>query len=235
MKVAQILNLKFYQRIAELFSEVEAEPMFFYSSLYFGSFEVVETAAETETNVLADYITAVYHDKWRRIIDAMEEQYNPLHNYDRDERYYTVRKKGTEKEVVTPTGGTSTSYTQSGDLVTTSDLDTAPYNAGLKQQSRTTTSVTAANGYETVTTNETIEGTKSETERTYNDTTANFIDDTLEGNDVEMHRNSTSGNIGVTTSQQMLESEIALRSKNIIINIIVRDCVNMVSTGFLEV
>ena len=49
-----------------------------------------------------------------------------------------------------------------------------------------------------------------------NTLTAAFGDDTLTGHEVTEHRLSRSGNIGVTTSQQMIESELELRRTDLL-------------------
>ena len=58
---------------------------------------------------------------------------------------------------------------------------------------------------------------------------------TVKGSDEDNKRELTrSGNIGVTTSQQMLESEIKLRDENIFIKRILQDVANFITVGVYD-
>lgn len=101
-----------------------------------------------------------WYDSLKRIADAMTTDYNPLHNYDRDESYTDTENIDTEYD-----SGTENKV--------------SAYNSSAYQPDSKTD----------------IDGT-SGTDRTL------------------VHTARVKGNIGVTTSQQMLQSEMDLRRDN---------------------
>lgn len=112
---------------------------------------------------------------WEHMYNALTEEYNALHNYDRTEthdddwsntRYSSMNQSSGGQDVLT-----SRTAAFNGDTLATAGSDTTAYGG---------TANTVDNGTES--------GNRDYTIRAY-------------------------GNIGVTTSQQMLESEISLRSK----------------------
>ena len=145
-----------------------------------GEFEVVYSdpwALKNFISIWADREQATF----KRWVDALAIEYEPLENYDRHEDWTdTLDSDGTNS--TTGTNDTSTSGT-----VTT---DVSAYDS---------------NGYQPkdkVTSSETID----------NDTTENSTS-TLDNEGV--HTGHIHGNIGVTTSQQMLEAELDLGYWNI--------------------
>ena len=123
--------------------------------------------------------------EWRRVETALTAEYNPIHNFDRNEDY---TDKNTEKE----TGNSnSTSSTESN-----------------------------ANGTNENTESETAFNTESFKNRTKNagtDTASSTASATNESNNTVTretnveHKAHLYGNIGVTTSQQMINEELAMR------------------------
>lgn len=123
--------------------------------------------------------------EWQRVETALTAEYNPIHNYDRNEDYSDTN---TEKE----TGkSNSTSSTESN-----------------------------ANGTNENTESETAFNTESFKNRTKNagtDTASSTASATNESNNTVtretkvQHTAHLYGNIGVTTSQQMINEELAMR------------------------
>lgn len=129
--------------------------------------------------------SAVQHDTFKRWIDALSIKYAPLENYDRTEDWTDTTDRDST--------GTSQSSSQS-----TSDTDTTDEN---------TKSAYDSSVYQP---NEKNEGTSQNETSASDSTTVNNSDDiTAE------HHGHVHGNIGVTTSQQMLQSELDLGYWNI--------------------
>lgn len=106
----------------------------------------------------------------------------------------------------------TTAYSGAGDTVATSGADTvtdtgtqATSNTGTDNTTNTGTQSTAYSGDDTTTNT----GTRTVAHTGYNE-------DTDRGTERTEHNLSRSGNIGVTTTQQMIDSEIQLRIKNIV-------------------
>lgn len=119
--------------------------------------------------------------KWVKIYDALTENYNPLHNYDMTE---TRTPNLTETRTPNITRGENASTTSS------TDVENGVYGFNSTNSNPSTDST----GSQTDTMNRTSTETGTETKK-------NTGTETL----------TRSGNIGVTTSQQMLESELELR------------------------
>ena len=120
---------------------------------------------------------------WTKMQDALNSAYNPIHNYDR-----------TEEESETVTGSGSASETASSNE-SGSEMR-SDYRAGFNSA--------AAAGAAVPTTKEIVQPGRS-VEQSNSASTSNET-----GREREVH---ISGNIGVTTSQQMLEAELQLRDK----------------------
>ena len=120
-----------------------------------------------------------------RWVTALNIEYNPLENYDRQEAWTdTLDSDGTSR-----TAGTSDSTTTNNGSVTN---DVSAYDSsGYQPKEKQTTSNTEVD----------------DTDTTLNNTTT--LDNSAD------HRGRVHGNIGVTTSQQMLESELELGYWNI--------------------
>lgn len=166
---------------------------------------------------VAKIVYTIFSDKWVRLWDAMHLSYNPISNYDMTETETIERSNDTETsdtrnitrtndETLTDSSTTSNSGTVT-DSGNNNVLDKIyGFNSVIgseAQESNTLDSNTRTNNL-----SETLQGTHTrdndETERHTNTGTIN--------DDMNESRTLTrSGNIGVTTSQQMLESELELR------------------------
>lgn len=129
--------------------------------------------------------SAVHAATFKRWIDALALEYNPLENYDRKEDWTDITDRdatGTSQSESGSTSGTDTSNEN-----TKSAFDSSSYQPNEKDDATSTTETTA--------TDET--------------TVTNSEDNTF------THSGRVHGNIGVTTSQQMLQSELDLGYWNI--------------------
>ena len=158
---------------------------------------------------------AFYREAWDKIHEALTSDYNPINNYSMTESGQDTR---------TNTGTQSTSGTQSGTEKETPNLTTTStgennssgglygFNSAASVPSDTTQGTNTNTNTQTGTVNTETGGTTSSTR----------TDDLTEKN---VHTFERSGNIGVTTSQQMIESELELRKKQFY-SIVYSDIVN---------
>lgn len=150
-----------------------------------------------EPNTLGTVITAwatARGPAWARMAAALNAEYNPIHNYDRSEEE-TVEREGESSK-----GGSldrSTGSTVTGTDSASLTSDRAGYNspAANAPRSKDTSSGSSSN---------TATGTQDDSW-------------TEDGTDSETVTKSSrvSGNIGVTTSQQMIQAELELRRMDI--------------------
>lgn len=163
------------------------------SMLYhcYPQFDTVESCGvefQRDWSYEAEIYTAMIQ-KW---YDVMTQQYDPLANYDRDET------------ATSWIGERSTERTHNNDRIETSGgkheitYDDATYESTLKQREKVTDDRTAS---------------------AYSDHTGGYTDTETQTKENATHNNVTiKGNIGVTTSQQMAESELTLRQFNILVD-----------------
>lgn len=151
------------------------------------------------------------------MVHALKQDYNPIDNYNRDERIVDIESEGELTETFRPTSTTTTTRpvkTTSKEYTTTNDDNSQGRLLGY-------TDTTVGSDENAGTYSTTVTGSGSDTKTTSHKATTQtasiYTDsDTYSGDKVTIHYNSTKGNIGVTTSQQMIESEIELRKKNIL-------------------
>ena len=150
-----------------------------------------------EPTTLATVITAwatARGPSWARMQAALAAEYNPIHNYDRTEEWSEEREGETNREGSSDRGNSSTT-TGSDSASLTSDR--AGYNSAA---------ATAPSSKDTSSGSSSTDVTGSQ-------------DDSWEeaGTNAESSSRSghVSGNIGVTTSQQMIEAELELRRLDI--------------------
>ena len=125
-------------------------------------------------------------------LDVMKAVYNPLENYDSNEE--TTTTTGAKEENFKK--GANTDTTEVGQGIVTTKSDTTTYD------STNFTNVDKVTTDETARTTTTNLGERSDTR-----TEKEHIDNISK----RIH-----GNIGVTTSQQMIESELELRKRNVV-------------------
>lgn len=173
-----------------------------------GEFEVLYSDPVFFQNMIG-----VWSNKWQRTmsrwIEALNIEYNPLENYDRIEEWedsgnklsssntsqneaVTRNENAIAQDVSDSTGSGNTKNTRSA-------FNSADYQPHDKAESSTTgsntsSSLTSANG----------------NTNTAGNVAANTLDNTN-----AIHSGRVHGNIGVTTSQQMLEAELKISKWNI--------------------
>lgn len=177
---------------------------------------------------------------WNRVYAAAQEEYNPIENYDRQESSTDVtdgtrQHSGTDTSSTTVDNdvvhsGSDTTANSGTDTTTNSGTDTttnkiASYDSTVLQTHDTSDllhghvastqhgmSSTLSHG-EHIATDETVSGSMTHGEK---------IDDDI----TLTHTSRIHGNIGVTTSQQMLEQELLVAPKLNIMNYIIESFKN---------
>lgn len=135
-------------------------------------------------------------DNFAAAFAALNAEYNPISNYDMTETAADGEKRDTETRTSTPTGTTTVetdSKINGFDSVTPADAGTV--TATTSYQNAVLTDTTTPTNTKTMS----FEGTEHSG---YNKTNEHFL--------------KRSGNIGVTTSQQMIESELQLRQHELL-------------------
>lgn len=144
-------------------------------------------------------------DSWQHMADALYKAYEPLENYDRHEEWTdegTRTDNLTEKNNGGMTGSGSVSETTGGNITTSKKgYNSGGWVAGEKQDSTGSVS------------NTTTDSTTTNNTRTNTGTVGNKGE----------HKGRIHGNVGVTTAQEMLESEIKLRAEYQLTFIITND------------
>lgn len=177
-----------------------------------------------------DYIIRIFYlvyetnkKKYDKLLSVYTATYNPIQNYDMTESSTDTRNPNLQSSSESTTSSTSTIKNNQSRTSTeipenyteTSVHSVNPFDSsGLRIESENTNSISG-----TRTTTESYAGNADESDTTGTATSTT----TTTGTDTNTHTLSRSGNIGVTTSQQMLESEIQLADKMNIFRIIERD------------
>lgn len=170
-----------------------------------------EVLTEEQITTLANILYTRYGVQWDKLYKVLSAEYNPIENYSMvEEETPNITRTETPNITRTETPNVERSKTTSAqsDISVTTDSDTASDVYGFNSNSPVpqeetncnSTVTTRGDADKNVTTEtETETGSRSETEtgtRTERETGKRTL--------------TRSGNIGVTTSQQMLESEIKL-------------------------
>ena len=144
----------------------------------------------------------------QHLYNLLLAEYNPIHNYDRDETItIDVGENGGRgyNSEVTSTGETSGDSTRTPNLTNTDDttvkrnvsaFDSAEYQPRDEDVTDTTRTESGTDNIESH-------------DKTSNNTATDFQEQTV-NNRNENHTNHMEGNIGITTTQQMMQEEIAL-------------------------
>lgn len=123
-------------------------------------------------------------------LDAMKSTYNPIENYDSNEE--TITTIGVKEENFKKGKNTDTTEVGQGIITTKSDVTS----------------------YESNTFSDADKVTTDESARTTTTTLGERTDIRTEKEHIDKFEKRIHGNIGVTTSQQMIESELELRKRN---------------------
>lgn len=145
----------------------------------------------TETNFekLCDIAYMMFNKKWARNWAVLTAEYNPIENYSMVEDSKLTRDN---KETHSGTDSSVTTGSVADSATSSSEDEVSAFNSSTYQDAAKTT------------------GTGGNT-RTYNNLTdANTHGHIIDNDDDERNHLTRSGNIGVTTSQQMIQSDIDL-------------------------
>ena len=125
-------------------------------------------------------------------LDVMKSTYNPIENYDSNEE--TITTIGVKEENFKKGKNTDTTEVGQGVITTKSDVTSYENNTFADADKVTT----------------------DESARTTTTTLGERTDIRTEKEHVDKYQKRIHGNIGVTTSQQMIESELELRKRNVV-------------------
>lgn len=164
------------------------------------------------------YAVGIWSRKWaeslERIALALESEYNPIHNYDRYEEW-TEKEKGNYtnhlgrggQDTTTNTGTVTTKETGK-DTETTTNMETERSVSAFNESAYQPDEKSVVNGKVTREPDTTQTVTPNTTEVTAHNTSE---DGTGNDNRDKEHKAHLFGNIGITTSQKMVEDETNLR------------------------
>lgn len=149
---------------------------------------------------------------WIKLNDALTIDYEPLENYNRLEDW-TDYGTNSQKFNNAETGSSS----QSGNSTTTNNSEGSnkDFSTGYNDLTLNATGSSSTSG-----------SGKAELVHSTNDKTQNESTGTNTGSQNNIHSGRVHGNIGVTTSQQMLQSEVDLRTNTNIYDIITEEFKN---------
>ena len=176
-----------------------------------------------------DMLFIVNDESYARIYRALTEDYNPIWNVDGTETLvYTRDNTGTQNNVVMHTGKQDIDNTHSGSLTTTDTLE-----------STTTTSKTTYNSAAFADTEKvhTVNGPtgqqqETDTRKVEMDRTDNLKDDARRTDNLKEEYSEIKkrgGNIGVTKSQELIESELDLRLNAKFLEIVEHDILKQIA------
>ena len=170
--------------------------------------EFLQLAIENWANVMAD--TA---QKWEAVLTA---EYNPIHNYDRTESW-TDNTAGSNSRTVSREDSRSSSGTATGTDTTDGSTDNKQYVTGYDSQTEKLDGHQTSDVDDTHTTSTSNTGAESGTE-----------DVEESGSDARqsLRTGKVSGNIGVMSTQNMMEQEIRLRKENNLFEMIATEFVS---------
>lgn len=153
---------------------------------------------------IAGMLYAMYSAKWNHLYSLLTLQYNPVTNYDMTESESITREttaSGTDTGTVKNTGTDTLERTGTVDTDTSGSVEDSIFgfnsSAGVDSNAR-------ENSNSSIVTNDTTD------EQTKNLTETRDLVNSAESEYSESRELSRSGNIGVTTTQQMIKSEIDL-------------------------
>lgn len=158
---------------------------------------------------------AFMHDnEFNRLYKALNADYNPIENYDKTIEQAEVEKVGKETSTLTRNGSIDVKTTQKGTLTTTETGKEAVVNsdtlkAKVETVSETEPSENFETNVETSYTNNTESTAVENVEKSVNFEGENFD----AGRNAKHMKYREHGNIGVTTTQQMIGSSFDMEAK----------------------
>ena len=148
----------------------------------------------TEMGSIISNLSEIYNNEYTTKVGLLLMDYNPIENYNSSETETTTSENatttGNENTTTTTTNSTSENSGESTNKV--SPYDSENFN---NDNNTTTTNTTTGNTTDTTTINDS---------------------GNMSSNGTSSRTLTRKGNIGVTTTQQMIESEYELRAKNLV-------------------
>ena len=186
-----------------------------------GNFETLHTSPTAFKNELSVW-SKMRLSVWTDMLRTTVQKYNLVHNYDRTEKWSETRKN-TEDENTTRSaksktvgsdsrsGSNNSEHGNSEQSNSTSENKVSAYNSP-EYSPKDRATITASGNNNGFTKNTYSDGANinSDTEANGNDTVKKNANESI------VHESHISGNIGVTTTQQMLEEERRLALFNIV-------------------
>lgn len=158
-----------------------------------------------EVKDLIEMWSRARNPEWKRMCDALQAEYNPIENYDRTEKHEeTETNKYTETENNTRNskGNDTIKENASGNTTNNEENKVSAFDSNSYQPKNQVTGNSNSTSEGSSTVNRTLEDTGNRDVNGKNDVT-------------RTHDSRVHGNIGVTTNQQMIASELELRMYNI--------------------
>ena len=231
-----------HEWLEDYFKNIDEYDIYIYDNFYSWYTYVPETE-KFPIQLVQDRIEAfnkVYDWKYRKIYEAMKLKYEPLENYRKNEKItetYTPNLTTEDTKIASfsdisessnnrnetasssATIGANTSNTTAtyGNETTTNKVSPYDsensYNREISERSKNNDTTQVNNSERTDSANTKNDITETlNNEHTISDNTKNT--NVKSGNSVNVHENLTYGNIGVTTSQQMLEEEFKVANRS---------------------
>ena len=156
-----------------------------------------EAFTEAQLQQIAANIYCKFNKSWNKLYNTLSLEYNPISNYDMTE---TSEDNGTGSKTIDRTGTLSRDGTRTAQGNTEQSTDTSQNNDIYGFNSNSPVGDTTGNGTTSANQNSSANETNTQTD-------TNTSKDTESATDTKTHTLTRSGNIGVTTSQQMIEAE----------------------------
>ena len=181
-------NVHFFEPLGISSSEVYTTFTFKYFNFIYISSDVTEVAS------IISNLAEIYNNEYTTKVTMLLMDYNPIENYNSTETETTTTENATTTGNENTTTSTTNSTSENSGVSTNkvSPYDSENFN---NDNNTTTTNTTTGNATDTTT----INGSGN-----------------MSSNGTTSRTFSRKGNIGVTTTQQMIESEYELRAKNLV-------------------
>lgn len=173
-----------------------------------GEFEVLYSDLDFNKNMI-EFIGQKWYTTFKKWYDALQIEYDPLYNYDRFEEWQdsgtdtgTVNRTGSDTGTVGNSGTNTSSEESSGSGQTDTFVNAYDNNTLVEDGQSKSTQSANSSGKDTTNSTETRD-------------LANTNDETRNLATSGKHSGHMYGNIGVTTSQQMLQSELDIAEWNL--------------------
>lgn len=156
--------------------------------------------------------------RYKTLIKTTMQKYNLIENYDRYGETSDVSKQGVLKSELTRTGSIDNSNTQDGTITTqTTNSVTTFDSATLRTDNQSSTTATPTANFATHNTTTYDNNKETTTDSVVTETAVSFDGSEFDSGKTANHTiEHIHGNIGVTTSAQMLQGERELANINII-------------------